>query len=163
MLTNCWSKACKSVGATGVLLLSVFALSACENAYHFGPFVLGSKEGEVVLASCEAIVVDSLYLEERSDSPGNDGRRHLWEASGARKIAPGDMLSVGGENIGLANDLLIDFQLEPGHRYFFESSDGSGDTSSALFEIPDGGIPAGMWLDAQGEVTPEPCHASDGR
>lgn len=163
MLTNRWSKTCKSIGVTGALLLSLFALSGCENAYHFGSFALGSKDGEVVVVSCEAIVVDTLYMEERSDSPGNDGRRHVWEASGQRKIAPGDMLSVGGENVGLANDLLIDFKLEPGYRYFFESSDGSRDTSSALFEIPDGGIPAGMWLDAQGEVLPEPCQASGGQ
>lgn len=144
-------------GAALLVVLSMGVLTGCENAYHFGSFALRDLSGRYVMAVCEAVTIESLYLEERGSLPGNAGRRHVWEASGDRNVAAGDELTVGGENPGLVNDLTIAFDLNPGNRYFFETNDGSGATTSALFEVPAGGIPSGMWLDPHGEILPEPC------
>ncbi|MGN7950541.1 hypothetical protein ACTJKH_17505 [Microbacterium sp. 22215] len=134
------------------------ALVSCENFYHYGPFALGTDGDQVLITSCENLLLESAYLEERPDAPGNRGRRHVWEVGGRSGMRAGDVLVVGGDNAGLKNELRKSFTVIPGARYFFESKSEEGD-ESALFVIPAAGIEDGDWVSPDGEVRSAPCSA----
>ena len=144
------------VCATGLMLL----LSGCETAYMHGPYELGFDGENLLVAACEDRNVSTVYLEERPDVPGVEGRRHVWEATGDVSIAAGEILVVGGDNPGLLTTDSVKPAIEPGTRYFVEMNEEPGRVTSALFRIPEDGLFAGEWVTPEGDESSEPCSGS---
>ncbi|WP_341947339.1 hypothetical protein [Microbacterium sp. LWH11-1.2] len=138
---------------TGVVLV----LTGCETYYQYGPYALGTDGENLLIAACEARTITTVYVEERPDLPGVEGRRHVWEASGDRTIAAGEVLVVGGENAGLVDGVSLQPTIEPGVRYFLDMNEEKGQVTSALFMIPEEGLSAGEWVTPEGDVSSQPC------
>lgn len=140
-----------------VAVTGVIVLTGCETAYQYGPYALGTDGDNLLVAACEARQVTTVYMEERPDLPGVDGRRHVWEASGDRPLTAGEVLVVGGDNDGLVAGVSLQPRIEPGVRYFLDMNEEQGQVTSALFTIPEEGLSAGEWLTPEGDVSADPC------
>lgn len=143
--------------AAACLTGAVLALTGCETAYQYGPYALGRDGESLLVATCESRTVTTVYVEERPDHHGVEGRLHVWDATGDRSVAPGEIMVVGGDNPGLVNSVSVKPTIEPGVRYFLQMNEEYGQVASALFRIPEDGLSEGEWLTPEGEVSSEPC------
>lgn len=140
---------------------AALVLAGCETAYQYGPYELGTDGENLLVAVCEARTITEVYVEERPDLPGVQGRQHIWDASGDLSVAPGEILVVGADNPGLVNSVSLKSSPEPGVRYFLDMNEALGQVTSALFRIPEGGLAPGEWLTPEGDVSSEPCSRPD--
>jgi len=139
-----------------IMFLSLL-ITGCENYYHYGPYELGYDGQHLLVASCEARNVTTVYVEERGGRRGD--RLLIWEASGEARLGARDEMVVGGDNRGLANETVQDADPQPGVRYFISMNREPDRITSALFEIPSDGINEGSWVDPRGSVSTQPCAA----
>lgn len=140
---------------------AVLVLAGCETAYQHGPYELGTDGENLLVAVCEARTITEVYVEERPDLPGVQGRQHIWDASGDLSVASREILLVGGDNPGLVDSVSLKPTLEPGVRYCLDMNEALGQVTSALFRIPEGGLAPGEWLTPEGDVSSEPCSRRD--
>ncbi len=149
------SKAVRAITAIALGVGSLLLITGCDNIYHLGPYELGYDGVNLVLISCEARNVETIYVEERTGGPNE--RRLVWEASGQMQLGAGDRLAIAGKNQGLKNSTAANVNPKPGTKYFIDMNNEPNEITSALFEIPSDGLAAGKWLDPSGSGSPQPC------
>lgn len=121
-----------------------------------GPVAVAQAGQELKVVVCDPIVSTSFTMSERE--PGGPWRV-FWDNPGELRLDRDQVLSadtaedlgvVRGEEplLGSGNELLIQF---------VGKDESYRDTVNAGFSVPEGGIPAGMWLQTSGEVTEEAC------
>ncbi|MBS1697563.1 MAG: hypothetical protein JST25_04080 [Actinobacteria bacterium] len=147
----------RNIFAASILILGLLVLAGCETFYNFGPYQLGVRSnGDLVVVSCEERSVSRIYVEERSGAE----RITIWKASGLRELQAGDMIVIGKDDQGFTTTQKSRPSLRPGMKYFIDMNRNSNEVASALFQLPDGGLPVGKWLDPRGRLSDRPCMGS---
>lgn len=148
---------CVRAGMAAVGIGAVLVLTGCNNLYHFGDYSMSVKNAQIIIAACEAQEIRSIFVDEWRRGDGESSTERIWEASGSMHLKSGDKIVVGGDNTGLVNSISAEPLLEPGLLYDIEIDGTVEGVASAIFTIPEDGIPNGQWLSPEGILSDDPC------
>lgn len=137
-------------------------LAGCNRNYEvLGPYTLGFDGEHLLVGVCEERHVEEVSMDEAHRNGWSMDIHTIWEAEGSQELASGEWLVVSGENPGLTNLLEDRADPSPGVRYDFGIHPVTSPDFSASFTIPESGLPEGMWLTPDGDLTPTPCREND--
>lgn len=140
------------------------ALSGCVLANNLSPVDFGVENGRVSLSFCSAIEVTSIRVEQRApgDSAGMDWQT-VWAGEGVLRSKIGQVVTLAEAVEGFSGGPQAGLALEEGTEYAVDISylsKAAGSPESVfqpIFRAPSGGLQEGIWVDANGKSSPEPC------
>ncbi|WEK61900.1 MAG: hypothetical protein P0Y60_03855 [Candidatus Microbacterium colombiense] len=100
-----------------MMIMLGFGLTACDDVPSHGDFEMGFDGSKILIGSCFRASVTEVSVSEYVREPGESSSRRVWEAAGETELKVGEPLVVGGDNLGLRNDLFIDPAPRPGIQY----------------------------------------------
>ncbi|MFJ2370893.1 hypothetical protein [Microbacterium sp. NPDC087665] len=123
-----------------------------------GPYALTIRDGDLLLALCEPLEIDSIRVSEVLRESDATSSRLVWEANGPVSTKDEQILVIGGRNDGLMNVVVEPSSRLSDIRYLrVRLNDGQQAALAASIYIPDGGLVEGQWISPRGDRQDQPC------
>lgn len=151
-----------AIAAIAVVLPA--ALSGCVPANNLSPVDFGVQNGRVSLSFCNAIEVTSIRVEQRAPADSTDAVwQTVWSGEGVLRSRIGQIITLaeavdgfsGGPQAGLDLDEETEYAVDI--TYVPKAAGSQESVFQPIFRAPSGGLREGIWVDADGELSPEPC------
>ncbi|MET0830354.1 MAG: hypothetical protein ABWY26_12580 [Microbacterium sp.] len=131
-------------------------LAGCDNNLFQGPLAVRESYGGLEIAVCTSGSTDEVVAYESARSADERWSEFL-RASGELALTAGTIIVPAREMRGLQMQEYVRPHLTGGSELDISVNLDDSAVASALFLIPDGGLPIASWLQPDGTVTTSPC------
>lgn len=142
------------------LTLFVLAVSGCDSNFFQDPIAVRADGTDLLVTVCTSIDAGKVLMEEVDPSRGGEWEA-FWKVEQRVQLQKGTSATSADGFAGFGQAALITAPaLRPGSELsiaFLPSSETSGNSTVALFTVPEAGIPSDGWLQAGGRITTAAC------
>lgn len=129
------------------------ALSSCDSNFFQGPLSLRADGERIEVALCFSAEIDHVSGLERGEHTEREWVE-FWSEEISASAHTGDIVTPSASG---GAEVFVEPTMNPGNELDIALLAGGSIVESAVFRVPDDGLPDGAWLQPDGTLTAEAC------